>query len=144
MSVDQMHKASQSVRRRGFVCLVLFVFALFSMAITNHMMSTHMELMQHAVQIDHNMSEHHIVKTDHHMHIDGSDCQPETMLGCGNMAMDHSHQDCLDSHCSTFSGLLLAYLIFSDHFFAVHNVLPLQSYVSLSLSTPYFPPIVIS
>ena len=137
MSVDVSHKVSQSVRRRGFACLVLLMLALFSMAMTTNSMMMTSDSMG-------TMSAHTMTQADHDMSIGDIACQPENMLDCAAMTMDHSHQDCLDSHCSAFSGLLLGYINSSDTFFAVHPLLPTQSYTSAHPSTPYFPPIVIS
>lgn len=142
MSVDVSHKVSQSVRRRGFACLVLLMLALFSMAMTtNSMMMTSGSM---NTMSGHTMPAHTMAQADHDMSIGDIACQPENMLDCATMTMDHSHQDCLDSHCSAFSGLLLGYINSSDTFFAVHTLLPTQSYTSAQPSTPYFPPIVIS
>ncbi|MEO9653480.1 hypothetical protein [Marinomonas sp.] len=137
MSVDVSHKVSQSVRRRGFACLVLLMLALFSMAMTTNSMMMTSDSMN-------TMSAHTMTQADHDMSIGDIACQPESMLDCATMTMDHSHQGCLDSHCSAFSGLLLGYINSSDTFFAVHTLLPTQSYTSAHPSTPYFPPIVIS
>ena len=137
MFVDQEHKISKSLRRRGFVCLVLLVLALFSMTMTTNSMMMTSDSMN-------TMSGHHMMQYDHDMSIGDIACQPENMLDCATMTMDHSHQDCLDSHCSAFSGLLLGYINSSDTFFAVRTLLPTQSHTSAHPSTPYFPPIVIS
>ncbi|MBJ7539913.1 hypothetical protein [Marinomonas transparens] len=120
-----------SVRKHGFVCLLLFVLSLFSTVMAaNSMMSpptSNMSSMQ-----THDMS---------------SDCASTCMSAkseCHDSSSEHGHQDCVDNHCSSFSGLLVSNHSGPENTSSVYMVLPSKFYASTYLNTPYFPPIVIS
>tara|TARA_R110000764_G_scaffold155394_1_gene243230 strand:- start:268 stop:681 length:414 start_codon:yes stop_codon:yes gene_type:complete len=132
-----LNNVSLSARKHGFVCLLLFVLSLFSMAMTTNsaMTSNMMPIEAHAMlgESAHDISS----ETD-------ASCMPSVVSGCSGLSSDHNHQNCLDNHCSSFSGLLVSYHSDSENLSFVHTALPSESYVSTYPNTPYFPPIVIS
>lgn len=139
MSSFLLNKISASVRKHGFVCLLLFVLSLFSMAMaTNSMMLSSSNMMSMEM---HDTSE----LSDHDMSPDkGISCMSASMDECSSLTSEHNHQNCMDNHCSSFSGLLVSYHSASDNVSCVHTALPSEFYVSTPPNTHYFPPIVIS
>lgn len=134
-----LNKVSISARKHGFVCLLLFVLSLFSMAMaTNSMMLSSSNMMSMEM---HDTSE----LSDHDMSPDkGVSCMSASMDECSSLTSEHNHQNCMDNHCSSFSGLLVSYHSDSDNISSVHTTLLSEFYVSTHPNTPYFPPIVIS
>jgi hypothetical protein len=63
---------------------------------------------------------------------------------CHDSSSEHSHQNCIDSHCSSFSGLLIDYNTDAQNISSLQTVLRSVNYISIHSSSPYFPPIVIS
>jgi|TARA_R110001632_G_scaffold232271_1_gene372694 hypothetical protein len=134
-----LNNVSLSARKHGFVCLLLFVLSLFSMAMaTNSMMSSTSNMMPMQA---HTMSElsAHVMSSD-----EGSSCMSTLVDECSSLISEHNHQNCMDNHCSSFSSLLVSYYSDSENLSFVHTALPSESYVSTYPNTPYFPPIVIS
>lgn len=134
-----LNNVSLSARKHGFVCLLLFVLSLFSMAMaTNNMMSSTSNMMPMQA---HTMSElsAHVMSSD-----EGSSCMSTLVDECSSLISEHNHQNCMDNHCSSFSSLLVSYYSDSENLSFVHTALPSESYVSTYPNTPYFPPIVIS
>lgn len=134
-----LNNISISARKHGFVCFLLFVLSLFSMAMaTNSMMLSSSNMMSMEM---HDTSE----LSDHDMSPDkGISCTSDSMDECSSLTSEHNHQNCMDNHCSSFSGLLVSYHSYSDNITSVHTALPSEFYDSTHPNTPYFPPIVIS
>lgn len=139
MSSFVLNNVSLSARKHGFVCLLLFVLSLFSMAMaTNSMMLSTSNMMPMEA---HTMSGESV----HDMSSESdASCMPSVASGCSGLSSDHNHQNCLDNHCSSFSSLLVSYHSDSENLSFVHTVIPFESYVSTYPNTPYFPPIIIS
>jgi hypothetical protein len=139
MSSFLLNKISASAKKHGFVCFLLFVLSLFSMAMaTNSMMLSSSNMMSMEM---HDTSE----LSDHDMSPDkGISCTSDSMDECSSLTSEHNHQNCMDNHCSSFSSLLVSYHSDSDNISSVHTTLPSESYVSTHPNTPYFPPIVLS
>lgn len=139
MSSFLLNKISASAKKHGFVCFLLFVLSLFSMAMaTNSMMLSSSNMMSMEM---HDTSE----LSDHDMSPDkGISCTSDSMDECSSLTSEHNHQNCMDNHCSSFSGLLVSYHSDSDNISSVHTTLSSEFYVSTHPNTPYSPPIVIS
>ncbi|PJE54637.1 hypothetical protein [Marinomonas sp. BSi20584] len=134
-----LNNISISARKHGFVCLLLFVLSLFSMAMaTNSMMSPSSNMMSMEAHTMSDLSVHHMSSEE------VSSCAPTSADECSSQTSEHNHQNCMDNHCSSFSGLLVSYHSDSDNISSVHTTLSSEFYVSTHPNTPYFPPIVIS
>ena len=136
-----LNNISMSARKHGFVCLLLFVLSLFSMAMaTNSMMSpsSNMMSMEHHAHVMSESSAHDMSSDE------ASSCVSALVDECGSLTSEHNHQNCMDNHCSSFSGLLVSYHSYSDKITSVHTALLSEFYDSTHPNTPYFPPIVIS
>ncbi|MGJ8647672.1 MAG: hypothetical protein ACSHXJ_12310 [Marinomonas colpomeniae] len=135
MSSKVLTNMSLTVKRRGFVCLVLFVLSLsFSLMATNTMMGD-----SSMTSMDHTMSQ-----MDSDSHDMSSHCASILADHCGGMSSDHKHQSCMDTHCSSFSSLLVSYHSNLGDITSIQTILESKSYVSTYPNTPYFPPIIIS
>ncbi|MBU1295026.1 hypothetical protein [Marinomonas sp.] len=134
-----LNNISISARKHGFVCLLLFVLSLFSMAMaTNSMMSPSSNMMSMEAHTMSDLSVHHMSSEEF------SSCASTSADECSSLTSEHNHQNCMDNHCSSFSGLLVSYHSDSDNISSVHTTLSSEFYVSTHPNTPYFPPIVIS
>lgn len=129
MSPFVLNKISISARKHGFVCLLLFFLSLFSTAM---IMNNIMYSASNSVSMEASDA--------------GSSCISTLVDECSSLTLtsEHNHQNCMDNHCSSFSGLLISYHSHSQNITSVHTALPPKSYVSTYPSTPYSPPIVIS
>ncbi|SBS29150.1 hypothetical protein MSP8886_01456 [Marinomonas spartinae] len=134
-----LNNISISARKHGFVCLLLFVLSLFSMAMaTNSMMSPSSNMMSMEAHTMSDLSVHHMSSEE------VSSCASTSADECSSLTSEHNHQNCMDNHCSNFSALLVSYHSYSDKITSVHTALLSEFYVSTHPNTPYFPPIVIS
>ena len=134
-----LNNISISAIKHGFVCLLLFVLSLFSMAMaTNSMMSPFSNMMSMEAYTKSDLSAHDMSSDE------VSSCASTSADECSSLTSKHDHQNCMDNHCSSFSGLLVSYHSYSDNITSVHTALPSEFYDSTHPNTPYFPPIVIS
>ncbi|ADZ92731.1 hypothetical protein [Marinomonas mediterranea] len=134
-----LNSVSISARKHGFVCLLLFVLSLFSMAMaTNSMISPSPNMMSMEAHTMSELSVHHMSSEE------GYSCVSASADECSSLTSEHNHQNCMDNHCSSFSGLLVSYHSASDNVSCVHTALSSEFYVSTHPNTPYFPPIFIS
>ena len=143
MSSIELTNMSSTAKRRGFVCLVLFVLSLFSsLMTTNNMMAA-----SSMTTMDHTMSQMH--SEPHNM---SSHCTSDMQNHCGSVLAEHDYQNCMnscmenciDSHCSSFSGLLVSYRSHLDKIHSAQTILKSEPYASTLSNTPYIPPIIFS
>lgn len=139
MSSFVLNNISISARKHSYVCLLLFVLSLFSMAMaTNSMISSSLNMMSMEA---HTMSD---LSVQHMPSEEGSSCASTSAAECSSLASEHNHQNCMDNHCSSFSGLLGSYHSAADNISTARTNLSSEFYVSTYPNTPYSPPIVIS
>jgi hypothetical protein len=139
MSSFVLNNVSISVRKHAFVCLLLFVLSLFSTAMAmNSMMSSSSNMMSMETHIMSELSAHDMSSDK------GSYCVSTTVDECSSLTSEHNHQNCMDNHCSSFSGLLVSYHSDSENISFVHTTSPSEFYLSAHPNTPYSPPIAIS
>lgn len=141
MSPFSLHNISISARRHSVVCLLLFVLSLFSTVMATNSMMASASMMN-------TMEGHQMSGMSFEMNDTSSTsilkCASGSSNPCFSSLSDHNHQNCMDNHCSSFSGLLVSYASHSENASSIQVVLEPESYVSAYPNTPYIPPIFVS
>ncbi|MGB7391435.1 hypothetical protein [Marinomonas sp.] len=152
MSKCVLDNVNATAKKYSFVCLFLFALSLFFSTITtNSMLGASSSSSMAMDTTDPILSDEGSMPHDSLRSQDSRLSHAATMTDmhcvsqdCNGMSTHHDHQDCMDNHCSSFSGLLASYDAPSVVFSSIQPVLAANSYRSTYPNTPYFPPIALS